>query len=110
MKVELTPAGYLSMSAAVAEYFPTGTVAVLPRDDELWVMPVSYPGAGGLLLKVQNSRGDRCVLVDQFLPPGVAPGTLEAVWDDDMGALRVSLRSADEEPGEALWKGHGKAG
>ena len=98
MHVELTPQGYLSMEADVAALFPTGTVMVWPRDGELWLMPVSYTGAGGLLLKVQNARGDRCVLVDEFLPPGMAPGVLAATWDEANGALRIPLQPSPGEP------------
>lgn len=97
MQVELTSSGYLHIDAAVAERFPTGTAIVLPRDEELWLMPVSHTGAGGLLLKLRNARGDRSVLVQEYLPEGVRAGNREAIWDDENGALRIPLLRSKTE-------------
>lgn len=91
MQVELTSTGYLHISEEIAERFPMGTAIVLVRGDELWLMPVSHPGAGGLLLKYRNPRGDRSVLVREFLPEEVPPGVRDAVWDEENGALRIPL-------------------
>lgn len=91
MQLELISTGYLHIPAEEAVRFPTGTVIALVRGDELWLMPVSHPGAGGLLLKMRNPRGDRSVFVDELLPEGVPPGERVAVWDDQLGALRIPL-------------------
>jgi hypothetical protein len=91
VKLELTSTGYLHIPAEEAVRFPTGTAIALVRGEELWIMPVSHPGAGGLLLKLRNSRGDRSVFVQELLPEGVPPGVRTAVWDDKLGALRIPL-------------------
>jgi hypothetical protein len=91
VKLELTSTGYLHISAEEAARFPTGTVIVLVRGEELWLLPVSHPGAGGLLLKIRNSRGDRSVFVQDLLPEGVHPGVRDAVWDEKLGAIRIPL-------------------
>jgi len=91
VQVELTSTGYLHMTAEIAERFPTGTAIVLLRGDELWLMPVSHPGAGGVLLKYRNPRGDRSVLIQEFLPEDEPPGVRNAIWDEEYGALRIPL-------------------
>ncbi|MDQ0340945.1 hypothetical protein J2S00_003785 [Caldalkalibacillus uzonensis] len=91
MKIELTSTGYLHIPAEEAVRFPTGTAIALLRGEELWLMPVSHSGAGGLLLKQRNLRGDRSVFVQELLPDGVPPGLRDAVWDDTLGALRIPL-------------------
>jgi hypothetical protein len=91
VQLELTESGYLHLPAEEAVRFPTGTAIALVRGDELWLMPVSHAGAGGLLLKLRNPRGDRSVLVQELLPEGVPPGIRDAIWDDEVGALRIPL-------------------
>ncbi|MBE3569999.1 MAG: hydrogenase maturation protease [Bacillales bacterium] len=91
MKLELTSTGYLHIPAEEAVRFSTGTAIALVRGEELWVMPVSHLGAGGLLLKQRNSRGDRSLFVQEILPEGVSSGVFDAVWDDQNGAFRLSL-------------------
>lgn len=91
MNLEITSTGYVHIPAEVATRFPTGTAIALVRGGELWLMPVSHPGAGGLLLKVRNARGDRSLLVHHLLPEGVEPGVREARWDGEAGALRIPL-------------------
>ncbi|ADG07182.1 hypothetical protein [Kyrpidia tusciae] len=91
MKVEITPTGYVYLSAEEATRFPTGTAIALVRGGELWLMPVSHPGAGGLLLKWRNARGDRSLFVEELLPEGVEPGMREASWDGERAALRIPL-------------------
>lgn len=95
MKLELTSTGYLHIPAEEAVRFPTGTAIALVRGEELWVMPVSHLGAGGLLLKLRNSRGDRSMFVQEILPEGVPPGIRDAVWDDQYGAFRIPLFRSD---------------
>jgi hypothetical protein len=91
VKFELTSTGYLHIPAEEAVRFPAGTAIALVRGEELWVMPVSHLRAGGLLLKLRNSRGDRSMFVQEILPEGVPPGIRNAVWDDQYGAFRIPL-------------------
>jgi hypothetical protein len=91
VKFKLTSTGYLHIPAEEAVRFPTGTAIALVRGEELMVMPVSHLGAGGLLLKFRNSRGDRSMFVQELLPEGVPPGIRDAVWDDQYGAFRIPL-------------------
>lgn len=96
MRVEITPNGYLILPAEEAARFPVGTAIALVRGDELWLMRVSHPGGGGLLLKIRNPRGDRSVLVRELLPEATEPGVREAFWDEEAGALRVPLAPASQ--------------
>lgn len=96
MQVELTASGYVHLPAEMARRFPAGTAIVLVRDGELWLMPVSHAGAGGLLLKVRNAKGDRSVLVQEFLPQDAVPGVRDAVWDDANHAWRIPLFSSPD--------------
>ncbi len=95
--LELTAQGYLHLPAALAQrYFPADLLVALPRDGEIWLAPLRGPAAGGLLLKQRNARGDRSVLIWEVLPPATPPGPRRAVWDDDHGALRMSLSPEPE--------------
>ena len=72
--------------------FPTDAVIAMPRDRELWVMPVSNRASGGLLLKQRNARGDRSVLVWHVLPDEASlEGSRPARWDPERAALRIEL-------------------
>lgn len=102
VRVEITAAGYLHLPAEAAGRFPTGTAIALVRQGELWLLPVSHPGAGGLLLKWRNVRGDRSILVQEFLPEGTAPGLREAIWDDVTGVLRIPLAPPDAGTGKPV--------
>lgn len=91
-RVELTAAGDLRMSAAVAErFFPNGSLVALRKGAELWLLPTRGAGAGGLLLKVRNAAGDRSVLVRESLGEEFSSGPRDADWDESQGALRVLL-------------------
>ncbi|MGQ9926791.1 MAG: hydrogenase maturation protease [Chloroflexaceae bacterium] len=90
--IELTSLGYLHVPADVAErYFPHNMAVALPKGRELWLLPTCEPGAGRLLLKQRNARGDRSVLIWELLPSGTPPGPRPAFWDERGGALRVAL-------------------
>ncbi|WP_298819033.1 hydrogenase maturation protease [Chloroflexus sp.] len=95
--LELTAQGYLHLPAPLAQrYFPADLLVALPRSDEVWLVPLRGPAAGGLLLKQRNARGDRSVLIWEALPPHALPGTRHAVWDNDRGVLRVALQPEPE--------------
>jgi len=92
MTVEITPKGYLHLSAEmVGQYFPTHSLIALVRGSELWLMPVADKTSGGLLLKQRNLAGDCSLLIWEVLPPGTPSGPLEGNWDVDNGALRLPL-------------------
>ena len=94
--VAFTKRGYLIIGAELARtYFPTDAVIALQRGRELWVLPVSIRAAGGLLLKVRNTAGDRSVLVWHVMPDEAGfDGSRPARWDPENAALRIELDSA----------------
>jgi hydrogenase maturation protease len=94
-QVEFTEDGYLRIDAQLAgKRFPSSAAVALVRDGQLWLLPLRGPQSGGLLLKQRNPAGDRSALVRDVLSDRIPVGVRPAVWDDDQGALRVSL----EEP------------
>jgi hydrogenase maturation protease len=94
-RVEFTDDGYLRLDARLAaRRFPSSAAVALVRDGQLWLLPLRGPQSGGLLLKQRNPAGDRSALVRDVLSDHIPVGIRHAVWDDDQGALRVSL----EEP------------
>lgn len=94
VRVTFTGDGSLRLAADVARaYFPSDSLVAVPRDDELWLLPLVGPEGGGLLLKQRNPAGDRSTLIWEALPHDDPPvGDRDAVWDDAHGALRVALR------------------
>jgi hypothetical protein len=91
VKFNITAAGYLHIPAEEAVRFPTGTAIALVRGDELWIMPMSHLGSGGLLLKIRNSRGDRSIFIQKLLPEGVPSGVRDVAWDEQNRAFRIPL-------------------
>lgn len=90
--VEFTGDGYLRIGAQLAgRRFPSGAAVALVREGQLWLLPLRGPQSGGLLLKQRNPAGDRSALVRDVLSDRIPVGIRHAVWDDDQGALRVSL-------------------
>jgi hypothetical protein len=85
--------GYLILDAQLAtELFPSDSIIAVPRDGELWIMPVSARASGGLLLKQRNARGDRSVMVWHVMPGEACPeGNRPARWDAQRAALRIAL-------------------
>jgi hypothetical protein len=48
-------------------YFPgIVSVALLARDDAVWIVPLAGQSAGGLILKQRNARGDRVIHAQEF--------------------------------------------
>ena len=95
VSVELTDDGNLRLDVAVAQrFFPADSLVAVPQPtgQELWLMPLTGPEGGGLLLKQRNIAGDRSTLIWEALPPDAPTGRRPAVWDESNGALRVSLR------------------
>lgn len=95
--VEFTEDGYLRLDALLAgKRFPSSAAVALVREGQLWLLPLRGPQSGGLLLKQRNPAGDRSALVRDVLSDRVPIGIRPAVWDDDQGALRVSLEESEE--------------
>jgi hydrogenase maturation protease len=91
-RVEFTEDGYLRLDARLAAMrFPSGAAVALPREGQLWLLPLRGPQSGGLLLKQRNPAGDRSVLIRQVLGDGGPVGVRRAVWDGEQGALRIDL-------------------
>jgi hypothetical protein len=88
--------GNFYLSRETCETYLPGveSVALLARDDEVLIVPLSQESAGGLLLKQRNARGDRVIHAQEFfrnksLPE---PGELTAVpayWSRDSAALVI---------------------
>lgn len=94
VEVEITDEGYLRLAAAeAATWFPSDSLVALPRGDELWLVPLTGPESGGLLLKQRTPAGDRSALIHEALPLDYTGGRYPAVWDEASGALRLDLRS-----------------
>ncbi|MFC4945126.1 hydrogenase maturation protease [Pseudonocardia sp. GCM10023141] len=95
-QVEFTADGYLRIDARLAgKRFPSSAAVALLRDGQLWLLPLRGPQSGGLLLKQRNPAGDRSALVRDVLSDRIPIGIRRAVWDDDQGALRVSLEDPE---------------
>lgn len=92
MECHITEKGYLHIPAKEAkQYFNTGAIIVQIKKSDLVIMPTSYVGAGGLILKYRNAKGDRTVFIGEILPEDVHYGVREAKWDEDLLAFRVPL-------------------
>ncbi|MGE4127897.1 MAG: hypothetical protein AB7E80_06990 [Hyphomicrobiaceae bacterium] len=79
-----------------AKYFAgLDAVALLVRDDELHVLPIMHMAAGGALLKIRNSAGDRVVCApDLFAMHGLENWNAEKVparWSSEHAALIVPI-------------------
>ncbi len=97
--VEITPEGDLRIDVDVArQFFPGDALVAVPRGSELWLIPLTGPEGGGLLLKQRNARGDRSTLIWEALPTDASRGLRQAVWDPTNGALRVDLSSGAPGP------------
>ncbi|WP_409190247.1 hypothetical protein [Bradyrhizobium sp. RDM4] len=82
---------YLSHEAYDRYFAGLEAVILLRRADDLWIMPVRHAAAGGYLLKVRNSRGDRVVHAPDFLrEQGIdesVASQLSVAWSQECGAL-----------------------
>jgi hypothetical protein len=84
---------YIVHAACEAYFGGSGSVALLRRGGDLLVLPVRHAAAGGYILKVRNSAGDRVVTAPHFFQAeGVADqATWEGAvaWRDDCAALAL---------------------
>ncbi len=87
--------GRLYVSRATSESYFRGSsaVALLREGGDLLVLPVRHAAAGGYILKIRNSAGDRVVTApDFFRTEGIAEtvdwdGT--ARWSEERAALAL---------------------
>ncbi|MBV1705555.1 MAG: hypothetical protein KGQ28_12180 [Hyphomicrobiales bacterium] len=90
---------YLPRALVDAHFAAVDAVVVLVRDGRLLILPVSHAGAGGCLLKLRNSAGDRvAVAADVFAAHGLADLDLRdapAVWAPELAALCIALPDTD---------------
>jgi hypothetical protein len=95
--------GSLYLDADVYEAFFgfRDSVAVLSRDQQIALFPLSPGGVGGSFAKVRNSRGDRVIHARELLRgldlDDTEPYELWAHWDPELYALilpRPEPRSA----------------
>ena len=85
---------YLSRELCARYFAGADAVAVLARAGEMLIMPLARGAAGGTLLKVRNSRGDRVVHAQEFFRAhGYAEDActheVDAEWHEAEGALVV---------------------
>ena len=71
-----------------------GSAALIERDGECYLVPLSGPVAGGMLLKQRNREGDRVVLAEDFLAArGLGRFSAERAfavrWAAEAGALLI---------------------
>ena len=70
-------------------------VMLVSKPPLVLLMPIRHAGAGGLLLKVRNARGDRVVNVIEFLQSCDLDVSfskmLPVIWNEDYAALTFNL-------------------
>ncbi len=87
--------GSLYLSGAVYDRYFAGleTVILLRREDDLLILPVKHAAAGGYLLKLKNSAGDRVVNAMEFFRfneiDNMDRQSVEVGWDSNSAALRA---------------------
>lgn len=86
---------YLSAEVCASYFRGIDSVAILIRDRTIRILPVHKAAAGGCLLKIRNSAGDRVASApDVFLENDLCDlqaDALPAHWSSDLGALVVKL-------------------
>jgi hypothetical protein len=60
--------GNLYLDRAVCDHYLRGceAVALIERDGQVLILPLTPQSGGGLLLKIRNARGDRVVHAQEF--------------------------------------------
>jgi hypothetical protein len=95
---ELTSEGYLRLRREDAEhFFPNDVLLCLWREGVLVLLPTRGAAAGGLMLKKRNAVGDRSVLVSEVFDFEIPNGRFQAAWDENIGGLRVDLKSLESK-------------
>ena len=89
--------GNIYLSAETCERYFRGlsAVALLSRDDQVLILPLTRESGGGMLLKLRNARGDRVIHAQEFFrDKGYAEEFVDRVvgirWSSESAALVVS--------------------
>jgi hypothetical protein len=98
MSAEISVArGNLYLPREICDTYLPGvaSVALLLRDGQVMIVPLSQQSAGGLLLKQRNARGDRVIHAQEFfrskdLPEDFESRTMPVYWSRESAALVVS--------------------
>ena len=87
-------AGNLHLSAEACERYLPGieSIALLSRDAQVLIVPLTRDSCGVLLLKVRNARGDRVIHAQEFFrihgyAEEFAAHRVAMRWDDSAAAL-----------------------
>lgn len=92
--------GNFYLNASLYEqYFPKlHSVILMKKDRTLLILPVVNTGAGGLLLKIRNSQGDRVIHAQEFCRVyGIDEHFDQKVsvfWDEKSAGLRIQMPSS----------------
>lgn len=82
---------YLAAAACVRYFYGLESVILQRQEDDLLILPVRYSAAGGYLLKIRNSAGDRVVnALDFFAFHGLDSERdirAECFWNSEYAAL-----------------------
>ena len=71
---------YIDRTACLLFFPGIETVILLRRDDDLVVLPVTHAAAGGYLLKLRNSAGDRVVNAADFFRSHAIDDEMQCDW------------------------------
>ena len=86
---------YLERETCDAYFASTVAVALIVRDDDVLIVPLTAESGGGLLLKVRNARGDRVIHAQEFfrqndLVEDWDARVVVARWSEQWAAMLVS--------------------
>lgn len=97
---------YLDADVYAAFFGSRDSVAVLSRDEQIALFPLSPDGVGGSFAKIKNARGDRVIHARELLRgldlDDSESHELIARWDPELAALvlpRPSGRKPNPVPG-----------
>jgi hypothetical protein len=94
-RIEIKRGSLYVLSADCARFFPEIESIILLRDGrDLLIAPVRYAAAGGYILKIRNSVGDRVAVAPDFFRANDFDDresrVLLAEWDHERAALRAA--------------------
>ncbi len=93
----------LDQSLVAQHLAGASAAALVERDGQVYLLPLTGPGGGGLLLKQCNARGDRVLLAADFLAArGLGHFSAEQLfavrWVAEAGALAIDGLPAAADP------------
>lgn len=91
---------YLCADTCATYFAGLDAVALLVRGNELLILPIMHMAAGGTLLKIRNSAGDRVVSApDLFAMHGLEnwnAANVPSRWSSDHAALIIPIPSPQQ--------------